>query len=129
MTIPVSPTTTLQVFIDSFTEEFPYLKLIFFMPILKGISTDDRPLDTRRLVNDFVSPSKHLFFTVHPWEKTKDVECKFIHKIKVRAEILRKYKDRWIVTLGSDELTIYEQNELGKEGADISGSISNRFIQ
>ena len=129
MTIPVSAATTLQMFIDSFSEEFPYLKLVFFMPLSNGVSSNDHPLDTRRSVSDFVSPSKYLFFTVHPWEKTKDVEFKFINKIKVRAEILRKYKDRWIVTLGSDELTIYEQNELGKEGADISGSISNRFIQ
>ena len=52
---------------------------------------------------------------IHPWQQTGYVEKAFEDVFGLHAQIFRREDDRWIQTAGTDELTLEEQNAIGRE--------------
>lgn len=52
---------------------------------------------------------------IQPWHQTGDVEKAFEELFGLHAQIFRREDDRWIQTAGTDELTLEEQNAIGRD--------------
>lgn len=54
---------------------------------------------------------------IHSWYKTGHIEQEFRNLFGLHIQILWSQGDTWIQTAGTDELTLEEQNEIGRNTA------------
>jgi hypothetical protein len=117
MKINITESTTIHDLQEAFRFSYPYLTIKFFDkthswgegsagahcydPVFKIKS-----IEKKKLVPDY--------FELFPWSKVGEVERNFQDQLGLYAQVCRKNGERWIETGGTDELTLDEQNELGK---------------
>ena len=117
MTLHVTHTTRIRDLQWKFNRLYPYLKIEFFS---KPHGWSQRTGDAFRFNPDFrihTIQKKDVALrtlSLHPWEKTGDVEQELGEHYGLYVQIFRRQGYHWIETAGTDELTLDEQNEIGK---------------
>lgn len=120
MLISITPDIKLSEIKKSFHKVYPFLKIEFYKKShawQEGSESGDM-LDENLSVSDVVDNLKPGFIEIHFWQKTGIVEAKFNNMFGLHAQILRKKGEEWIQTAGTDEFTLEQQNESGKNSAE-----------
>lgn len=111
MQINISGTTTLKQIAELFHSTYNYLKLQFYLVDDNGQRKKITELDKPLIEFDCIIPDG--IATVHYWQTTESTEQILSKQIGLQVEICRRYLDKWVVTNGSDRLTLEEQNLMG----------------
>lgn len=117
MTIHIYPKTTVRDIQQQFSITYPFLRIQF---------CDQSHQEGEEIVKaHWYKPKIQLAekaqkelnneLTIHPWHRTADVELAFENFFGLPVQICRKDGERWIQTAGTDELTLEEQNAIGRE--------------
>ena len=120
MLLSVTPNTKLSEMKNTFHQGYPFLKLEFYKKShawQEGNAVADL-LDENLTVADVVDNCKPGFIEIHYWQKTGIIEAKFNNMFGLYAQIFRKKGDDWIQTAGTDEFTLEQQNESGKNSLE-----------
>ncbi len=117
MIIEIYDTQKLVEINNLFNNIYPFLKIEFYrrphdwqaFSSLSDLLEDD-------LTVGEVSRKKHHtgFVEIHFWQKTGVIERYFKNRFGLNIQIFRQHADKWVQTVGTDELTLEQQNEVGR---------------
>jgi hypothetical protein len=117
MTIHIYPKTTVGDIQQQFSIAYPFLRILFCdQPHREGEEVVNAHWYKPKL--QLAEKAKNALnneLSIHPWHRTAEVEMAFVNCLGLPVQIFRKEGDRWIQTAGSDELTLEEQNTIGRE--------------
>lgn len=101
----------------AFSELFPFLKLEFFKKAhSEGDSSPKSEMITEDLlVGEIRNESKEGVVELGPELKVGELEQLFEDEYGIHAQVFRKSGDLWLETSATDQWTLKEQNETGKE--------------
>lgn len=117
MKITVHYSTKTGTIKQAFNKMFPYLKIEFFKTTYakaRATSWTDMALHNR-YVGEINGRLKQGSISISGDHKVASVEQLFQQNFGLPVLVFRKQKNTWIETTSSDELTLSEQNEMGKE--------------
>lgn len=125
----INANTTLAEINNEFHRHYPFLSLHFFIGHYHGYEFDQEidEIDLHSSIGEL--SNSHLdnrMITLHYWQTTTDAESLIFQKLGIRTQIFRKHEDKWIQTVGSDGLTLEQQNELGAQSSKSSSSANMR---
>ena len=101
---------------QEFTKTFPFLKIEFFKrkhnpgqgsPILEEIEPTHQLIDVSGVL-------KEGAIELDPTDTVKDVEQRFQSQYGLPVQIFRRQNGLWMETTVTDDLTLREQNTLGR---------------
>lgn len=103
-----------------FSGYYPFLKIEFFdgPHDWHENSLKKNLLPVSKLVSEVTLLSSPVQIEVHFWNKTGTVEQMFKNKTGLNIQIFRKKNDKWIQTVGTDDLTLEEQNNIGRKDSE-----------
>ncbi|MEO6671146.1 MAG: hypothetical protein ABIN36_16810 [Ferruginibacter sp.] len=118
---------------NAFNKEFPFLKIEFFNR--KHNVTDPSP-ETEMIkgnisledINPAMEASRIL---LDPQLSVADFEQEFMKRYGLFIQVFRKQKDVWIETTKTDNRTLGEQNEMGKQSSEPrpQAEIADRYLE
>jgi hypothetical protein len=117
MNLPISTNLKIGDFQRRFQEYFPYLKLEFFNQRQSGLEDSAEAFNYHPSFTFGKVATKEFTadtFEIHPWNKTWKLEQQLYHRYGLFAKLYRRRQDDWIPTTGTEDLTLYDQNEVGK---------------
>jgi hypothetical protein len=131
MVIEITDEIKLHEIADLFTKYYPFLKLEFFDQGYQMLnSSNDKKMLIKTLAVGEVRTIHHpTLIELHFWNKTGTVELTFLHKAGLSVQIYRRYGEKWIQTSGTDELTLEEQNSIGRADSEDSLHGTNRVLR
>jgi hypothetical protein len=121
MILQFSHATTVGDIQKRFHQEYPYLKLEFFD---KAHGWGERVDTAHKYQSEFrlsLIEKPHVgvgFLKLHPWTKTGEAEQQFLDLFGLNVQVYRKRGYDWIETAGTDELSLDEQNAIGKKSLE-----------
>ncbi len=116
MELILSANTTIQEIKKQFSKYFPYLKLEFFTgkhdkgegsPMWQKVSDKSDLIEITGVLKEGV-------FYFDPSINTGEFEQKLQHDFGIPVQVFRKSGEHWLETLRTDELSLEEQNSMGK---------------
>lgn len=119
MILEIDENTTIADLQTHFSASFPFLKL----GICKEVELINKTQkwieikDTHTTINQLRKNRQVIFIEIHYWQKTKTVDKIFHDKAGLVIKIMRKQGEHWIETCGTDELTLEEQNDIGRKAS------------
>lgn len=131
MIIEITDEVKLFEIADMFSKYYPFLKLEFFDQAhqWKEASNEKNILIKSLSVGEVRTSHHPALVEVHFWNKTGTVELSFLHKSGLNVQIYRRFGDKWIQTSGTDELTLEEQNSIGRADSEDALHGTNRAIK
>jgi dTDP-glucose pyrophosphorylase len=117
MILEIDETTRLVDLQKNFSASFPFLKLVVFKEVqqMNSDMKNNELTDSNRLINALRTNKKEVILEIHYWQKTGTVEKLFRDKAGLYVQIRRKQGQHWIETSGTDDLTLEEQNDIGRK--------------
>jgi hypothetical protein len=117
MNIHITETTTIREIQKIFQHHFPFLKIEFSdKSHAFGELTDHghwyRP--GYRLLH-IAGKRESGYIQIMPWNSTGETEQDFASMFGVYPQVFRMHKGHWIETAGTDIISLYEQNEIGRQ--------------
>lgn len=131
MILEIHNNKTIENIRNEFSEIFPCLGLEFYdepHKIQEASSNKDQYPHHLKL-GEIRKKDNPGMLEIHPWSKTSVIEKEFKSRFGLNVQIFRQHKDKWIQTVGTDELTLKEQNEIGINTKKDSLHGSNRHIE
>lgn len=131
MTIKINDSTTLEEINDSFTRYYPFLKFEFYhhSHLNQQTSLSSDLFAKNMKVGEVSKVHYNGLLKLHYWQKTGVVEQEFRKKTGLNVQIFRKKGDSWVQTVGTDELTLEEQNEAGRNATEDLLHGTNRIFE
>ncbi len=123
MTIMIKPDTKLSEIKNTFKHAYPFLKMEFFSRSHAWQeSSSFADILSDNLSAEEASRNKIIsgFIEINFWQKTGVVESIFKNKFDLFVQVYRKHNDHWIQTSGTDELSLEQQNEAGRNATEDS---------
>ena len=119
MIIYIGDDMTLGDINEKFQEFFPFLKLEFFPGPhhWHEASPENKKLDSIMRVGEVRKKHPHGPLEIKSWFRTGDLEQSLREKFGLHAQVYRLHGPEWVQTVGTDKLTLGEQNEIGKKTA------------
>ena len=119
MIIYISDDISLNDINEKFQEFFPYLRIDFFSGPhhWNESSPENKKMDGILKVGDARKKHPHGPLEIKSWFRTGDLEQEFREKFGLHVQVYRLHANDWVQTVGTDKLTLGEQNELGKRTA------------
>lgn len=117
MYIEIDDNRTIKEVQEEFHAHYPFLKLEFF----KHPHGWTEPSSSNEVLKPEQTLSsvrkKHVpgLIEIYRSQKTGMVEQHFHRRFNLNVQIYRLHGDQWIQTAGTDELTLEEQNEIGRK--------------
>jgi hypothetical protein len=120
MHIHITADTPLSEIQRVFSQFYPFLKIEFFSKRHKKYegSTEDNQIDPGTLVGDIKHNHVPGMLEVKALYKVFDVEREFQQHFGLSVQIFRKEKEDWQQSTGTDDFTLKDLNELGKDSSD-----------
>ncbi len=120
MILDIDRSSTLSEIASVFSGYYPFLKLEFFelSHNLEESSSNANILPKSKLVSEITLLNSPVQIEVHFWNKTATVEQMFKNKVGLHVQVFRKFGETWIQTAGTDDLTLEEQNSIGKKESE-----------
>jgi hypothetical protein len=118
MKISINNQLTIGALQKEFTSLFPYLRLAIYRPVWNQSLLhlmDELPQDIQ--LEDFQKSRNEIKFSIAPSDKVVDVEQKFKECYKLEVQVMRHSGNAWLITNSTDNYTLEEQNDLGREMA------------
>ena len=117
MIIEIYDSQTLNEISALFSNIYPFLKIEFYKKphMWQEESSIADKLDHDLTVAEVSKKKNHIgYMEIHFWQKTGVVERYLKNRFGLHTQIFRLQGDEWIQTVGTDELTLEEQNEIGR---------------
>lgn len=103
---------------EVFSNRFPYLKIEFFKHAhAYEEQSSEAPLDKEQTLGDIRDKHVHGIIMLDAQRKTGAVEQEFKQRFDLNVQIYRMQAGKWIQTVGTDILSLSEQNEIAKDSA------------
>ncbi|MBS1633253.1 MAG: hypothetical protein JST10_11850 [Bacteroidetes bacterium] len=101
---------------NQFSANYPFLNIEFYTESHElGETTSCRHLISHEtLIGEILGRRGPDYFEIPAWQKTGIIEQEFQNLYGLNAQIHRLMGDKWIQTAGTDDLTLEEQNEIGR---------------
>lgn len=117
MKILIDDSTGLEAVKEKFSEKYPFLKIEFFKAAHDdGDATPKSYMITENLnIGDIRSNSYNGEIEIKGDLKVGDLEQELKSRFGVHAQVFRKSGKVWLETTVTDQWTLNEQNETGKE--------------
>jgi len=117
MKIHIDNHTTTKEIKDKFSRTYPFLKLEFYkVSHQEGEASGKADLIGEDLsINDIRKPDTEGDFVFTPENTVTDVEQGFESKYGIHVQVFRKSRGLWLETTTTDDWTLKEQNETGKD--------------
>lgn len=114
-----------------FNLAYPYLKVEFFKkPHQWGTYSDEHEkLKADKKIGSALKKKHPVSFTIHPSDRTGDIEKQFHDLFGLEIQIYRKQNEHWIQSAGTDELSLEEQNSIGKKSTEDVAHITDEWIE
>lgn len=130
MIIEIRDEKTIEEICKEFSRCYPFLKLEFYYKShgrqesssLKDLVAHDKTIGELR------TKGNEGFIEFHFWQKTGNIEHEFSSRFGLYVQVFRKQNDLWIQTLGTDELSLEDQNEAGQKASEDSLHGTNRKL-
>jgi hypothetical protein len=131
MTIKINDSISLKEINDLFICSYPFLKLEFYhhTHLNEQESLPSDLYSKNLLVGEVSKIHFNGTLKLHYWQKTGVIEQEFRSKAGLNVQIFRKNADAWIQTVGTDELTLEEQNENGMKTTEDNLHGTNRSFE
>jgi hypothetical protein len=124
MTIEIDNSKTVGDIQREFSSRFPFLKIEFFhRPHDRGASSDEMPCLPEQTIGSIRQSNVHGVLEINSERETGSVEQEFEHRFGLHVQIYRKQSDGWIQTVGTDMLSLAEQNKLARNFSFTAGSV------
>ncbi len=103
---------------EEFSGKFPFLKLEFFYaPHEYDEPSLDTPCRPDLVLADIRKRNVYGVISIDSNSVTGAIEKEFEKRFGLNVQIYRRQMDKWIQTVGTDMLTLSEQNEIAKDSA------------
>lgn len=120
MILEIEDNKTITEFQEEFTIRFPYLKIeIFASPTRRIAEENVTPFGHRTVLGKVRSKHNPGAVELFPWSKARNVEDQLSRRFGLNAHIYRLQGKEWVKITGTDELTLKEQNEIGRSASII----------
>ena len=120
MVIDINDTTTIREIEGLFSTEYPYLNITFIHQVHdpgdEFLKQKAIPVDTT--IGEIKKTHTSALIEIQPGNTIADIEKEFRQRFGLLVEILRKSDSHWILPAGADQLTLREQNELGRAASE-----------
>lgn len=116
----------------TFNDKFPFLKIEFFNTAhAPGQPTSRNNLVSENIFLGDINPFiKEGTITIAPEEKVAAIEQAFQKNFGLPVQVFRKQNNVWIETTKTDQLTLAEQNEKGKQASVHSETeLGDRYLE
>jgi len=119
MIIEIDDTLTIEYIQEKFNDFFPFLKMEFYRHPHQWSeeSQDTTVFPSNMRIGDIRKNHLHGEMKIYSWHKTGSVEQEFRKKYGLNVQVFRHHGNQWIETIGTDELTLEEQNEIGRKSS------------
>jgi len=118
MIIEINDAKTVKDLQDEFSTRFPFLKLEFFhSPHMREEPTNETPCEPGQTIGQI--RKRHVFGVIEigPDRETGSIEQEFESRFDLHVQIYRLQTGRWIQTVGTDILTLEQQNKIARDAA------------
>ena len=131
MIIEINPNTQLDKINQGFKNYYPFLKLEFFNKphSWQDETSEIQLISQQKFVKEVTDLQNNGFIEIHYWQKTGTVEQLFAKRFKLFIQIYRQHGEQWVQTTGTDELSLEEQNEVGRKASEELLHISNNTFE
>ena len=117
MKLMIKPESRISELNKTFNNYFPYLKLEFFNSAHTG--TESSPIEEMikedLKVQDLCEVHEISFLEFDPLTKISEIESGFRDTIGLNVQVFRKSGNVWLETCGSDNMSLQEASDLGKQ--------------
>lgn len=129
MKIIIDDSTKLIEIQKEFSTRFPYLKLEFF----EFDPTGEKNFSKKNLITDknktigevrHVHRAGHISLNGH--QKASSLELQFMENFGISVQVFRRAADTWLQTTATDNWTLSDQNDKGKE---MSTPVENKIVK
>lgn len=116
MILEIDDTKTIGSLQDKFSTFFPFLKIEFYAHPHHWYeeSVKKESLDQDLKIGDIRKLHQQGDFEIHSWFRTGDVEQAFRKRFNLHVQVFRLHGNEWVQTVGTDKLSLGEQNEIGR---------------
>jgi len=117
---------------NTFNSKFPFLKIEFFNTShAPGQPTSKNNLVSENILLGEINPLiKEGTIMIGPDEKVATIEQTFQEEFGLPVQVFRKQKNVWIETTKTDQLTLAQQNEKGKQAsAPVGTELGDRYLE
>lgn len=117
MELQINSKQTIAEVQQAFRKRFPFLKIAFFRAAhLAGEGTPAQQMyDEQLRISDIASGVINDSLTITSETKVYEAESLFVERYGLSAQVFRRSGDNWIQTTTTDNRTLNEQNEKGRE--------------
>ena len=120
MHIEINDKTSLREIQLVFSDFYPYLKIEFYRTHHKKYEGSEETylIDPDILIGDIKHSHVSGLLEIRPLYRVADVEKEFQQRFGLSVQIFRKEKNDWEQTAGTDDFTLKELNEMGRNSSD-----------
>lgn len=117
MLLYISDHKTVEDLQDRFSDCFPYLRIEFYK---EADDAREKEYEKTNLIKsyerigDIRNKSHTGVLDIKSWDKTSVIKKEFKEVFGLNIQLFRLYKDQWIPTTYSDELTLKQQCDLAR---------------
>lgn len=131
MIIEIHDTKTIQQIRDEFSHFYPFLDLAFYKEShkIQEPSSGQNQYAPSKTIGEIRKKHNPGMLEIHPGQKTGILELEFHRHYGLNVQVLRHHGNAWIQTAGTDDLTLQEQNEIGRNTSEDSEHAEGRRIE
>jgi len=120
MYIEINDNTTLKEIQEVFSNFYPYLQIGFYRKQHKKYEASEEKdlIDPGTSIGEIKKTHVSGILEILPVYKVAQVENEFQQRFGLSVQILRKEKNSWKQTIGMDDFTLKEVNEMGRNSSD-----------
>ena len=120
MHIEIHDNTVFRSIQDTFSNFYPYLKLEFYKKAHRKFESSDKKnfINPDCIVSDIKKTHLSALIEIQPSYKVSEVEKEFQQRLGLPVQILWKGGQGWKQTVGADNLTLKELNEISRNSSD-----------
>jgi len=119
MIIEIDDTKTIGEIRKAFSERYPFLSLEFYDEPheVQEVSSTRHVYPHDKKIREIRKRHNPGMLEIHSHHKTGVVELEFRERYGLNVQVLRHHGHEWLQTAGTDELTLEEQNEIGRSAS------------
>lgn len=120
MHIEINDHTSIRSIQKTFSNFYPYLKIIFIKnpDLKKNLMDESNLIFEGKKIEEVKHTHLSSLIEILPFSKLSDIENEFYERLGLCVKILMNQKNKWEQTTGMNNFSMKELNELGRSSFD-----------